>query len=79
MSVDISDQLGKAETWEVYLERLYKLQERCTREIFLLNKKLNGPHQQASCDTLARRIHELQQRQNFYQTQVTSPSTCASV
>ena len=77
MSIDVSSQLAKAETPEVYRERLYKLQVRCVQEIRILNKKLNEFHQQASRYTLQQRIQELQQRQKFYQAQLTSLTTCA--
>lgn len=77
MSIDVSSQLAKAENPEVYRERLYKLQVRCVQEIRILNKKLNEFHQQASRYTLQQRIQELQQRQKFYQAQLTSLTTCA--
>ncbi|TEU24197.1 hypothetical protein [Alkanindiges illinoisensis] len=77
MSIDVSSQLAKAENPEVYRERLYKLQVRCVQEIRILNKKLNEFHQQASRHTLQQRIQELQQRQKFYQAQLTSLTTCA--
>lgn len=76
MSIDVSSQLAKAENPEVYRERLYKLQVRCVQEIRILNKKLNEFHQQASRHTLQQRIQELQQRQKFYQAQLTSLTTC---
>ncbi|WP_026472280.1 hypothetical protein [Alkanindiges illinoisensis] len=77
MSIDVSSHLAKAENPEVYRERLYKLQVRCVQEIRILNKKLNEFHQQASRHTLQQRIQELQQRQKFYQAQLTSLTTCA--
>ena len=77
MSIDVSNPLAKVENPEAYQQRLYKLHVRCVQEIRLLNKKLNEFHQQASRHTLQQRIQELQQRQKFYQVQLTSLTTCA--
>ncbi|ONG41272.1 hypothetical protein BKE30_05705 [Alkanindiges hydrocarboniclasticus] len=78
MCIEVSSQLLRADNPEVYLERLHKLQVRCVQEIRLLNKKLNEFHQQACRHTLQQRIQELQQRQKFYQAQLTSLTACAS-
>jgi hypothetical protein len=77
MSSDMSSQLTRTENPEIYIERLHKLQVRCVQEIRLLNKKLNEFHQQASRNTLQQRLKELQQRQTFYQAQLTSLTICA--
>lgn len=76
MSSELSNALTNAENPEVHQERLYKLQVRCVQEIRILNKKLNEFHQQASRHTLQQRIQELQQRQQFYQAQLTSLAFC---
>lgn len=76
MSSELSNALTNAENPEVYRERLYKLQVRCVQEIRLLTRKLNDFQQQACRQTLQQRIQELQQRQQFYQAQLTSLAFC---
>lgn len=70
MRIEWSSPLAKTDNPEVHVKRLHKLQGRCLQEIRLLNKKMEEFHQQASRKNLEQRLMELQQRQQFYQAQL---------
>lgn len=78
MRIDVSSQLANTENPHMHTERLHTLHVRCVQEIHLLNRKLAESYQQPSYPMLQQRLQELQQRQKFYQAQLSSLSVRAS-